>query len=368
MPPKKNPSASGSKSSPSRAASTRIRTTTTPSPDTPIVAKKGRTTQATTKAVEGNTVAGTRTSARHAKDGNPTTETEVALTEGSARKRGDVRNTDTAITSATKRGGNTLNADPADTSNERSLPTRARAKKGDLVETERISDTANESSATSTKTRSRANSNVISHPRGRPRVLPRVLEEVVDIVDSPIAAAASTLAYKLAYGDSDDCSESGTDRQDNEIDSDNESEFSVAKGLVFSDDEEILLDNVLDDDLFRSSFPKNNLVSKYYLEGRPQPPDLSQYPEEEHNDVWAAFKKKRKAYNNKQCYTKAKIAHNNPNCNESRYTGCNSDQLRPMSEVEAGPLLVNHTFSSKDILHLRIAEEAKLQGIVIRVT
>ena len=189
MPPKKNPSASGSKTFPSRTASTRIRTPTTPSPDTPIVAKKGRTTQATTRDVEGNTVAGTRTSARHAKDGNPATETEVALTEGSARKRGDVRNTDTAITS-TKRGGNTRNADPAD----ESLPTRARGKKGDLVETQRNRDTANECSATSTKTRSRANSNVISHPRGRPRVLPCVLEEVIDVVDSPVAAAASTLA------------------------------------------------------------------------------------------------------------------------------------------------------------------------------
>jgi hypothetical protein len=232
------------------------------------------------------------------------------LTEGSARKRGDVRNTDTAITSATKRGGNTLNADPADTSNERSLPTRARAKKGDLVETERIPDTANESSATSTKTRSRANSNVISHPRGRPRVLPRVLEEVIDVVDSPVAAAASTLAYKRAYGDSDDCS--AADQHNNETDNDNDSDFRVAEGLVFSDDEEILLDDVSDDDLFRSSFPKNNSVSKYYLEGGPQPPDLSQYPEEDHDVVWAAFKKKRKAYNDKQRYTKAKIARNNP--------------------------------------------------------
>ena len=234
--------------------------------------------------------------------------------------------------------------------------------------TERNPDTAYASSETSTKTRSRANLNVISHPRGRPRVLLRVLEEVVDVVDSPIAAAALTLAYKLAYGNSDDCSESGTDQQDNEIDSDNQSDFHIAEGLVFSDNEEILLDDVSDDDLFRSSFPKNNSVSKYYLESGPQPPDLSQYPEEDHNDVWAAFKKKRKAYNDKQRYTKAKIARNNPNCNESRYTGCNSDQLQPMTEVEAGPLLVNHTFSSKDILHLRIAEEANLRGIVIRVT
>jgi len=125
MRPKKNPSASRSKSSPSRAASTRhIRTTTTPSPDTPIVAKKGRPARATTKPVEGNTVAGTRTAARRAKHGNPETETEVALTD--------------------------------------------------------------------------------------------VLEEVIDIVDSPIAAAASTLAYKLAYGDSDDCSETATDRHNNE--------------------------------------------------------------------------------------------------------------------------------------------------------
>ena len=140
--------------------------------------------------------------------------------------------------------------------------------------------------------RSSANLNVISHPRGRGRVLPRVLEEVLDeavdhqkmgasnrkdpiVVDSPIVGAALRLVYQLAYGDGDDCSESVSDRQDDEKDSDNESEFSLPDGLVFLDDKEILLDDVLDDDLFRTSFPKNKSVSKHYAEGGPQPPDLS---------------------------------------------------------------------------------------------
>jgi hypothetical protein len=38
-----------------------------------------------------------------------------------------------------------------------------------------------------------------------------------------------------------------------------------------------------------------------------------------------------------------------------------------MSDVESAPLLVGHSFSTKDILHLRVAEEAILQGIVMKV-
>jgi hypothetical protein len=37
-------------------------------------------------------------------------------------------------------------------------------------------------------------------------------------------------------------------------------------------------------------------------------------------------------------------------------------QLRPMSEVESSPLLVDHTFPLKELLLLRIAEEANFSG------
>ena len=47
--------------------------------------------------------------------------------------------------------------------------------------------------------------------------------------------------------------------------------------------------------------------------------------------------------------------------------GDQTEQLRPMSEVENKRLSVGHTFRSKEVLALRIAEEANLRGISTRV-
>jgi hypothetical protein len=38
-----------------------------------------------------------------------------------------------------------------------------------------------------------------------------------------------------------------------------------------------------------------------------------------------------------------------------------------MNDVKSGPLLVGHSFSTKDILHLHVAEEANLQGIAMNI-
>ncbi len=38
-----------------------------------------------------------------------------------------------------------------------------------------------------------------------------------------------------------------------------------------------------------------------------------------------------------------------------------------MQEVDSHPLLAGHTFPGKDILHLRIAEEAMYRGIATRI-
>ena len=48
---------------------------------------------------------------------------------------------------------------------------------------------------------------------------------------------------------------------------------------------------------------------------------------------------------------------------ENEHTGGVSiSQLRMMTEVQASPLVVGHTFYDKEILLLRIAEEANLSG------
>ena len=47
----------------------------------------------------------------------------------------------------------------------------------------------------------------------------------------------------------------------------------------------------------------------------------------------------------------------------SDLSGDQTEQLRPMSNVEKAHLSVGHTFQSKDVVVLRIAEEANLRGI-----
>ncbi len=47
------------------------------------------------------------------------------------------------------------------------------------------------------------------------------------------------------------------------------------------------------------------------------------------------------------------------------FSGCLALVLRPMSDVQKCRLEVNHTFPDKEILAMRVAEEANLQGINI---
>jgi hypothetical protein len=184
------------------------------------------------------------------------------------------------------------------------------------------------------------------------------LSKDAGVIDSPIAAAASTLVYQLAYGDG---SASYDDQEDKEVDDcSSDLDYSFPEGLVFLDDEDVLgIEPDSDDKLFWSSFPKDTLRTKNFVLGGPQPPDLSNYPKGERQEVWLAYKKKRKAYNDKERNKRAKMARE-AGLNATVYSGCNNDQLHTMNDVKSGPLLVGHSFSTKDILHLCAAEEANL--------
>jgi hypothetical protein len=46
-----------------------------------------------------------------------------------------------------------------------------------------------------------------------------------------------------------------------------------------------------------------------------------------------------------------------------QFSGCLALFLRPMTDVEKGRLEVNHTFPDKEMLLMRVAEEANLRGI-----
>ncbi len=49
------------------------------------------------------------------------------------------------------------------------------------------------------------------------------------------------------------------------------------------------------------------------------------------------------------------------------YTGCISQKFQPMVEVTNAPLLEGHTFPDKEIILMRIVEEANLYGVLIKI-
>ncbi len=74
-------------------------------------------------------------------------------------------------------------------------------------------------------------------------------------------------------------------------------------GIIFSDDEDFLLDINYDseEERLRSSFPKNNMQMNS-IPGGPQPPDLSMYPKSEQQAVLDAYIAKRKLVTNRDCH------------------------------------------------------------------
>jgi hypothetical protein len=223
------------------------------------------------------------------------------------------------------------------------------------------------------------------------------VDEVIDI-QSPVAAAVSTVLYSLQYGDGGgngddfadsikspsgkaDCDEDYVDEDDDFADSikspsgkadcdedyvDEDNEY-ILGGLIFSDDEDFLVDvdSESEDERLRSSFPKDR-TRKTIIPGGPQPPDLSNYPESERSSIWGKYVKARKKYVDDERHKRLK-ANKSTTKGGGLLSGDQTEQLRPMSEVEKARLSVGDIFRSKDVVVLRIAEEANLRGISTRV-
>ena len=163
------------------------------------------------------------------------------------------------------------------------------------------------------------------------------VDEVIDIYDvSPVAAAASTALYSLQYGDgggygddSADSKESPSGKADC-----NEDDDYILDGLVFSDDEDFLvdIDSESEDERLRSSFPKDR-TRKTVIPGGPQPPVLSNYPESERASVWDKYVKARKKYSSDERHKHLKAIKSTTK-GGSDLSGDQTEQLRPMSDVE----------------------------------
>ena len=97
--------------------------------------------------------------------------------------------------------------------------------------------------------------------------------------------------------------------------------------------------------------------------GGPDQKDTSKMTEDERRE----YRKTRKEYTDRQRFERMR---RDPLdfLPSDQFTGDCTPTLRTESEVQAAPLLVEHSFASKDILVLRVAEKANLRGIECSTT
>ena len=164
-------------------------------------------------------------------------------------------------------------------------------------------------------------------------------EEEEDDVDDDVADPTYKLGTDMLDFDFDDINE--------ELDSDDESVIDYGKKKKSK----------------RSPKKEGKRKSATHDDGDPERPDVSQLSTEEANARLTQYCNERKAFTDCK---RVKRIQDGEVVNLHPYTGNNSSVLRTMTEVENAHLAVGHSFSDKDVLMLRIAEEANLRGIDIR--
>ncbi len=134
----------------------------------------------------------------------------------------------------------------------------------------------------------------------------------------------------------------------------------IPHGLEYLDNEVILVDIDLDVEELRSLFPRDK-SRKNSIPGGPQKPDVSMCTESKEKVLLQHYVKARKAYTDKQQTTCVK---SDKSWSKSlSFTGEQNESLRTMNEVEKSGLIDNQPFKLKDVLQLRISEEANLRVI-----
>jgi hypothetical protein len=94
--------------------------------------------------------------------------------------------------------------------------------------------------------------------------------------------------------------------------------------------------------------------------GGPMHPNYEGMTDAEKEHAKDEYKRKRKTFTNQK---QAKRLEEAANTEIEQYTSCLHPTLRTMAEVEKSRLEVGHTFPDKDLLRLRVAEEANRHGI-----
>ncbi len=170
--------------------------------------------------------------------------------------------------------------------------------------------------------------------------------------------------YDIQQNNDDDGEDDNDDESYNTAVDDDDDEDGDYKYTSDVDDYENISDLDDSEDELRTSFQKNSTNTKNRISGGPIPPDYSKMSEREAAIAATKYNKARKAYTDK-------LRHERVKGNKSTVTGhvdCTGvtvPRLRSIVEVENNRLMVGHSFPDKNILLLRVAEEANRRRIKI---
>jgi hypothetical protein len=143
--------------------------------------------------------------------------------------------------------------------------------------------------------------------------------------------------------------------------------------LCYSDDDEDYdddeYDDGMDEEARRIEYSDRNDVrhgrrQTNFIPGGPKPPIYDGMSQEEMAVAKTEFRKVRKKYTDGLRIKRLREIVHEEYIPES-YSGCLSPFLRPMADVQKGRLEVHHTFPDKNMLLMRVAEEANLRGVNI---
>ena len=98
------------------------------------------------------------------------------------------------------------------------------------------------------------------------------------------------------------------------------------------------------------------------------PPDLSGMTQAKAKETMRQWRVVRKAYTDKKERERQKRASLGSNeSTDIEYSGVLDERLRLMTDVEMSPILIGHTFPTKEVLLIRMAEEANFCGCQIAI-
>ena len=204
-----------------------------------------------------------------------------------------------------------------------------------------------------------------------------------------LSASARTVAVAIADGDiSEKSNEDDTDKEeDNEEedkdvgkgeDSDNEGskedDRNKTEGEAQANRFESIVDSsLLEDDVpsqsFRVPWVRGKGAGRKANKGRPPCPDTGNMTEKQAEMAIKKWQVEWKQKRDKDRRKGRKEDSDGVFIDEGNtFTGCIDTTLRRMVDVRKAPLLLGHTFPFKDMLMMRIAEEANLYGVRVKTT